>query len=37
MNTAVRAEAVGRQTPTTQKTLPIKTTRMSLIERNGRA
>jgi hypothetical protein len=37
MNTTVTARKHSHQTPTTQKTLPIKTTRMSLIERNGRA
>jgi hypothetical protein len=38
MNTAVTAPTRNRQTPTTQRTLPmLKTTRVSLIEQNGRA
>jgi hypothetical protein len=38
MNTTVTARKHSHQIPTTQRTLPIfKTTRVSLIEQNGRA
>jgi hypothetical protein len=38
MNTTVTARKHSYQIPTAQRTLPIfKTTRVSLIERNGRA